>query len=59
MSRRILTLSRATPAITTDDRPLEDQHHAGTDYLLLARMGDHWRITQKAYCSDRPYKAVP
>ena len=33
--------------------------HVGTDFLSLARLGDHWLITQKVYSSDRPYKGPP
>jgi len=33
--------------------------HVGTDFLVLARVGDRWLITQKVYSSDRPYKGPP
>ena len=38
------------------DLQIGDQHHTGTDYLILARTGKRWLITQKGYHSDKPYK---
>ena len=41
------------------DLQIGDTMHVGTEYLTLARVGDRWLITHKAYDSNRPYTGPP
>ena len=41
------------------DLQIGDTRNVGTEYMTVARVGDRWLITHKAYDSDRPYTGPP